>query len=210
MNMKLKIFCLAILPFIFSCSTGKMISENDQKEFNEQTHIGLQFSRNGDCCFETRDCEGLWDRSKQSIFLSGLLIRKDSIGTIEQLNISINGIDLKKTSFPHIINDELDESAIVGWYNEAEVKREKFLCSEADSSCEFQGNVKRDKIKLVLTKFQNNVLEGRFEGRIFLKGTGNIRFVKTSEYKDIVDGSFRINLDDASRISGKNLVAEKR
>jgi|GEM_PF-2321438 len=210
MNMKLRILCLAFLPLLVSCSTGKILSDKNQVDFNKQTHIGLQFSRNGDCCFETKDCEGLWDQNRQSIFLSGLLIRKDSIGTIEQLNISINGIDLKKTSFPHIINDELDESAIVGWYNEAEVKREKFLCSEADSSCEFQGNVKRDKIKLVLTKFQNNVLEGRFEGRIFLKGTGNIRFVKTSEYKDIVDGSFRINLDDASRISGKNLVAEKR
>jgi len=209
MNMKLRILCLAFLPLLVSCSTGKMLSDS-QVDLNKQTHIGLQFSRNGDCCFETRDCEGIWDQNKQSIFLSGLLIRKDSIGTIEQLNISIDGIDLKNTKFPHAINASLDESAIVGWYNEAEVKREKFLCSETDNSCEFQGNVKKDKIKIVLTKFQNGVLEGRFEGRIFLKGTRNVRFVKTSEYKDIVDGSFRVNLDATMKFAEKNLVADQR
>jgi len=207
--MKLRILCLAFLPLLVSCSTGKMLSDS-QVDLNKQTHIGLQFSRNGDCCFETRDCEGIWDQNKQSIFLSGLLIRKDSIGTIEQLNISIDGIDLKNTKFPHAINASLDESAIVGWYNEAEVKREKFLCSETDNSCEFQGNVKKDKIKIVLTKFQNGVLEGRFEGRIFLKGTRNVRFVKTSEYKDIVDGSFRVNLDATMKFAEKNLVADQR
>ncbi len=209
MNFKLRIFCLALIPYLASCSARKMISDNDRVGYENSTHIGLQFSRNGDCCFENQDCEGVWDQNKQMIFLSGLLIRKDDIGTIEQLNISIDGIDLRNTQFPHTISTNLEESAIIGWYNEAEVEREKFLCAGTDNSCEFQGDVERDKIKLVLTKFQNNILEGRFEGRIFLKGTGNVRFVKTSEYKDIVDGSFRVNLDGTSNFSGKSLVADR-
>lgn len=208
MYIKYRILCFVVIPFLSCCSTGKSITNNDSDGNINSTHIGLQFSRNGDCCFETKKCDGIWDQNKQSVFLSGLLIRKNSTGTVEQINISIEGIDLENTQYPHTVSTDFDEAAIVGWYNEQEVLKERLLCADSSNSCEFQGNVKRDKMKLVLTKFQNNVLEGRFEGRIFLKGTGNVKFVKTSEYKDIVGGSFCINLKDSS--SEKNMIADKR
>ena len=207
-RMKLFAFCLLIIG---GCSSANQFSSTNLNDFpKNQAHIGIQFNDKNACCIDTRGCEGIWYTDNGSVYLTGLKILKDSLGTVEQVNISIEGVDLNSIDYPYIVSAERDEEAIIGWYNEAEVIREKNLCANSENACEYQGDLKRDKVRLVLTSFSNNVLEGKFEGRIYLKGTGKLRFVKTSEYKDIADGSFRLALKKERNETDKNLVADRR
>ena len=194
--MKLQLIYLGLAICLFaSCSTVSntaRINSKTEKQTSEN-HINMQFSGNENCCVEMKDCEGTWNIENRTVYLSGLIVKNDCLGTAEEINIGIVGIDLRNMEFPHVICAEFEEAGFVTWYNEAEVQREKYLCS-ANNTCEYQGDVRKDKIKLTITGFENNKLKGNFEGRIFLKGTGKLKFVKTSEYKDITRGTFNVKL----------------
>ncbi|NOU59369.1 hypothetical protein [Marinifilum caeruleilacunae] len=209
--MKLRLIYAAMLLFLFaSCATvSNTTSIATIKHQNNKNQISMQFQGKDDCCVEMKDCEGIWNHEKQSIYLTGLLVKSDCIGTAEEISIGIHGVDLKNIKFPHVICCDLNESGYVSWYNEAEVQRERKLCATT-GSCEYQGDVKRDKIILKLTGFENNVLKGNFEGRIFLKGTAQLKFVKTSEYKDISKGTFRVNLSKEQEIKRSNYLVDNR
>lgn len=194
--MKLQSIYLSVILFSFiSCSTVSNTSRvNLEPENLKNTNqISMEFVGNDNCCVEMKDCEGVWNRENKTIYLSGLIADSDYSETAEEISIGVQGVDLQNIEFPHVVCCEFDESGYVSWYSEAEVQRERLFCSKI-GACEYQGNVKKDKIKLTLTGFENNVLYGNFEGRIFLKGTGKLKFVKTSEYKDISKGSFSVNL----------------
>jgi hypothetical protein len=209
--MKLQLIYACMGMFLLaSCSTvsntAGIAKFEHQKNKNQ---ISMQFSGNEDCCVEMKDCEGIWNSEKQSIYLTGLMVKSDCIGTTEEISIEVQGVDLKNIEFPHVVCCDLNESGYVSWYNEAEVQRERNFCA-ATGSCEYQGDVKRDKVKLTLTGFENNVLHGSFEGRIFLKGTGQLKFVKTSEYKDISKGTFRVNLSKEQVTKRNNYLVDNR
>jgi hypothetical protein len=194
--MKLRLVYAGMVLFSFvSCSTVSNTVRINTKSGDQRNNnqISMQFYGNNNCYVEMKDCEGVWNREENTIFLSGLVIDNDCLGTAEEISIGVQGIDLNNIKFPHVVCCDFDESGFVSWYNEAEIQRERNFCANS-GVCEYQGNVKKDKIRLILTGFENNVLKGSFEGRIFLKGTGKLKFVKTSEYKDISKGSFSVSL----------------
>jgi len=184
-----------VLLILCGCSSLKEDIATGLKGFtNADIQIGLQFNDRNTCCLSTTGCDGVWDEEKQEVYMSALLVNEDGQGTVDQISISIENIDLKDISYPYVVSSERAENAVVAWYNEEEVAREKILCGDSGNACEYQGNLQKDKIELVLTSFEKNTLEGKFSGRIYLKGTSPLQFVKTSEFKDITEGSFRINL----------------
>ncbi|WP_321280570.1 hypothetical protein [Marinifilum fragile] len=194
--MKVRLIYAAITLFSFvSCSTVSNTSRINSKLINNKydNQISMEFIGNDNCCVEMKNCEGVWNRENKTIYLTGLIANSDCLDIAEEISIGVQGIDLNNIKFPHVVRGEFDESGYVSWYNEQEVQRERYFCNKT-GVCEYQGNVKKDKIKLTLTGFENNVLYGSFEGRIFLKGTGKLKFVKTSEYKDISNGTFSVNL----------------
>lgn len=198
------IIAVSVLLFA-SCSSSKQMA---QTTFHDKVdpEIDLRFSNYNNVSFKAKQCVAMWDKNDNTICISGLLIRHGQ-GTAEELSICIEGVDLNKLSFPYKLNAANCEYANVSWFNEAEVLKEKFLCEEV-GTCEYQGDIKKDKIEMVLTHYGNNVLEGKFSGRIFLKGTGDVRFVKTSEYKDISSGYFRIPINSQTLIDKE--LAERR
>ncbi|MDQ2177669.1 hypothetical protein [Marinifilum sp. D714] len=195
--MKVQLIYAGITLFLFvSCSTVSntaRINNTQGIDQNANNQISMQFLGNDNCCVEMNNCEGVWNREDKTIYLTGLIADSDCMDTAEEISIGVQGVDLNNIKFPHVVCGEFDESGYVSWYNEQEVQRERNFCNKT-GVCEYQGNVKKDKIKLTLTGFKNNVLYGNFEGRIFLKGTGKLKFVKTSEYKDISNGTFSVNL----------------
>lgn len=209
MNLRLTYAGMALFLFV-SCSTvsntAKINTQGIDQNANNQ--ISMQFLGNDNCCVEMKNCEGVWNREDKTIYLTGLIADSDCMDTAEEISIGVQGVDLHDIKFPHVVCGEFDESGYVSWYNEQEVQRERSFCNET-GVCEYQGNVKKDKIKLTLTGFENNVLYGNFEGRIFLKGTGKLKFVKTSEYKDISNGIFSVNLTNEQFKKRTNYLVNK-
>ncbi|RKE03948.1 hypothetical protein [Marinifilum flexuosum] len=194
--MKVRLIYAGIALFLFvSCSTVSNTARINTKTIEQKNdnQISMQFLGNDNCCIEMKDCEGVWNHENKTIYMTGLIADSDCLDTAEEISIGVQGVDLHNIKFPYVVCGEFDESGYVSWYNEEEVQRERNFCNKT-GVCEYQGNVKKDKIKLTLTGFENNVLYGSFEGRIFLKGTGKLKFVKTSEYKDISNGTFSVNL----------------
>lgn len=210
--MKLQLIYVGLaLCFFSSCSAVSNTARLNSKAVKQsnENQINMQFSENENCCVEMKDCEGTWNIEKRTIYLSGLIVNNECLGTAEEISIGIVGVDLRNMKFPHVICAEYDESGFVTWYNEAEVQRERNLCS-ANNTCEYQGDVRKDKIKLTITGFENNRLKGNFEGRIFLKGIGKLKFVKTSEYKDITKGTFNVNLSKEQFKKRNNYLVDNR
>lgn len=209
--MKLQViyFGIVILMFI-SCSPMSKMAKNERSTHQQNNNqISMQFNGNDNCCIEMKNCDGIWNSDNKTIYLTGLMLKNDCIGTADEVSIGIQGVDLSNIDFPHVVCCDLNESGYVSWYNESEIKRERNLCSAVES-CEYQGDIKKDKIKVTLTGFQNNVLYGSFEGRIFLRGTGSLKFVKTSEYKDISKGTFSVNLNKEQLNKVNNYLVDNR
>jgi len=192
-----------ILPFallvsiLFSCGTASQV-----QNISSNSSLNLQFDTTHPFLFAKEKCEAIWDKSSSSIFISGTLLNDKGMGPVDQLNILIQGINLEEIEFPYELDFKKNEHATVAWYNEQEVALERNLC--IDDDCEFRGDLK--DIKFVLTGFNNGLLSGYFDGRIYLKGTGKVQFTKTSAFKEICKASFRLNLT-SERITNNDFVA---
>ncbi|MEM7552194.1 MAG: hypothetical protein AAF363_21090 [Bacteroidota bacterium] len=110
-------------------------------------------------------------------------ITRDGYWQVTLGNLDLPEIDLPFSSWNDSTNASLE------WYDTSIVPEDD-RCGIVDQGCTFSNSTDKG-LELTITNLTDNLIEGRFSGRLFLTGTGFGAFRDESVFVDITNGSFK-------------------
>lgn len=128
----------------------------------------------------------------QNLWMQAMTTDSESREAQNKFTITLYNVNLDRISYPYTLDPEESNEAVIGWYDKEIIASKGTLCEGCDNSCMYMGSLKERQIKVILTSKTGNIVEGTFEGNLYLRGTGFSRFIETEDFQNVRKGRFKI------------------
>ena len=114
----------------------------------------------------------------------------DSLDYAGSWEIILRNVDIESIDLPYTLSDA---EASINWFDSRvdTIIQQTDFCQGPDNGCTFL--LKPERGSITITKVEDQIIEGDFEGRAIVLRTGYIIGQDESLFYDIENGKFRIN-----------------